>query len=427
VPVSPENARRVAVFLALVFFGGRAVINSPALQKERLTRRETQEDIAEFFARVEKVHPNHLAYLSADEYAVLKATTTARAEAGMDELGRISVRDLATILYRSAAALGDGHTRLHWRPQRKWNDPERRYPPFTLDYRRGEFVIDRAENPGLTGCALLEMNGKPFKTFIAPATDLISGETPQFRANGFCLDQYLWWDLTGLLAGAQEIQIKVKNPAGKLIVSKVRTATGSEFRRLPQPNKDAWRVIYKKKSVAWVSFSQMTYSRAQRKAWDGLFKELKGSGIKALVIDVSRNGGGNSQIGDYVLSGLTKFEGKTYLIIGPGTFSSAILFTSAFRHLKAGEIIGEESGGTADHYGWPETYKLSNSGIEYAVSTRHYTSPDPLPGDGTRGIMPDVPVTESALRPYGGNLRNFVLALIEKERGSPAAVNASGR
>jgi hypothetical protein len=73
--ISPGTARRlaaardllaVAVFLALAVFGCRAMADSPALQKERLTRKEAREDIAEFFERVEKVHPNHLAYLTAE-------------------------------------------------------------------------------------------------------------------------------------------------------------------------------------------------------------------------------------------------------------------------------------------------------------------------------------------------------------------------
>ena len=64
--ISPETARRLAaardisavlLFCALVFFGGRAFINAPYLQKERLTQREAFADIEQFFKALEKRAP----------------------------------------------------------------------------------------------------------------------------------------------------------------------------------------------------------------------------------------------------------------------------------------------------------------------------------------------------------------------------------
>lgn len=152
--------------------------------------------------------------------------------------------------------------------------------------------MDRADYPALPGSALLEMNGRPFKEFIAPITDRISGETPQFRASVFCGNQAFWWDFSGLLASSPEIDMKVRDRTGKVLSKKLSAVTAWDFRRFPPPDSDPWRVLYDKKGVSWINFRPMTYSRAERKAWDALFRELKQAGTTALVIDISRNGGG---------------------------------------------------------------------------------------------------------------------------------------
>ena len=49
-------------------------------------------------------------------------------------------------------------------------------------------------------------------------------------------------------------------------------------------------------------------------------------------------------------------------------FSSAVMFADAFRDYNVGTIVGYETGGTPSHYGYPRSFTLKNSGIDFGVS-----------------------------------------------------------
>jgi len=407
----------VLVFAVLVVWGGRALLDAPFLQKERLSGREAAEDISGFFDRVEKERP---AAPAPGQYAALKAAALLQAEAKLDEFKRITVRDLAYILYRSAAAFGDADTRLLWRLPRKWKDPELKFPPFGAAYSRGRFTIDCASDPSLAGSELIELNGVPFEEFISPVLERVSGETPQLRAGLFCRDQFFWWNFSGLLSGAPSLTVKLKRPDGRLYSRKMGTVTAGEFRRFSDRPGKLKKNIYGHTKIGWLSVSGLPYSRAERKVWDRFFRDLRGQGTEDLVLDLRQAGSGDPRTADYILTYLpaalpekreAAFSGRLKVLIGPGSGSAAAYFAARLRELKAGELLGEETGGTPDHLGAPEEFELPNSGIKFSVSTRLYS------GHGAGPVEPDLPVTGELLRPYKGDVTPFVLDLIGRQRG----------
>jgi len=100
-------------------------------------------------------------------------------------------------------------------------------------------------------------------------------------------------------------------------------------------------------------------------------------------------------------------------------FSSAVMFADAFRDYNAGTIIGYETGGTPSHYGYPRTFRLKNSGIDFGVSRTHFNAPKPTPGDDQHGVLPDVAVNRELLVPYmreADPVLAFTLAHIRQNR-----------
>jgi len=180
-----------------------------------------------------------------------------------------------------------------------------------------------------------------------------------------------------------------------------------------------------------------------------MFPDLKAKRIQNLIIDIRHNGGGNSLLGDELLSyfinkpfyqfnkvalryseiskqdflrstentdeqkleymnkknGSTEikdlskklvspknneeqYSGKVYLLTSPYTFSCATDFTNAFKYYKVGKIIGEQTGGILISPGDVVTTCLPNSKLELSITTSKYYNVG-AEEDDNRGVIPD--------------------------------------
>lgn len=374
----------VLLFCAFAAAGWHAVVNSPFLQKERVTREEALSDISEFFRRIEKTHPAPA--VTPARYAALRVYASSAAAAGLDEFGRLPARDLARILYRCAAGLGDSGTRVLWRPPRKWKDPEPRFPPFSLTCSGGRFLIQNAALSRLNGGELLAVGGLPLDKFLQPALELVSAETPAHRAYLLCRDQEAWWDISGLFAGAKTLRVKARDKAGKAWTGEVSPLTAGEFRRLTLADAREAAAFYPQKKEAVVRPETMEYSWRARKSYRAVFSRLKAQGTERLVLDLRDCPGGDRRTAEYIFSFLQAggrgeaFSGRTVLLTGPGSGPAAAWLAARFRELGTGELAGEEPGAAAAHFGAPRTFRLGASGIRFSVSSRHFAAPGGAPG-----------------------------------------------
>jgi hypothetical protein len=438
---------------------------------KNLTLKEAAQDTDELFASFERVHPDVSANIGKAEYEKLKQWTSgevAKKAAG----GKISVKDFAYILYYSAAALRDGHTRIGWQYRPDGQKGEKLFPPFMVDARNGKYLIDSLAH-GLAGQELLSINGTDFKAFIKPISDRIPAETDVYKGRGFTHGQAFWWDFSRLLEGTGELRLGLRDGDGKKSEKTVAPITLNEFKSLGHmtPSDDrgpnASLRLYGKERTAWLTYRNFIASKEQEAALDKIFREIKASGYKDLVIDIGGNGGGSTNIGEFIFSYLTDkeftqvsrmvvrlspeslrmhpyyekyrdrlgqnldlpatpekadkkpeafFTGKVRLLIGNDTFSSATKFAVTFRDYEIGEMLGHETGGVPSCFGEALTMRLKNSGIRYSVSDKQFFCPKPRPGDDRHGVLPDVELTDALLRPYRGDARRFVLDRIVRAR-----------
>ncbi|MDD2804336.1 MAG: hypothetical protein PHV33_02180 [Elusimicrobiales bacterium] len=400
----------VAAFCAAVFYGGRAFINSPYLQKERVTQREAAADIETFFRLAAETRPAPAAGETGPDLRALKAAAHAEAEARLDEFKRVTVRDLAFILYRAAAAFGESETRLLWQPRRKYRDPELKFPPFTAEYREGKFFIRRAADPALTGAELLQINGVASKDYIRPALERISGETPALRAWLFCRDQAFWWEFAALVAADKPLEIKARTGPGKTLARRAAPVTAGEFRRLSDRHAPQHKMIYSQSKLAWLQVYDLEASRNARRFNEFFFGEARTKGAQVLVLDLREAAVGERKEADRLAALITGFRSgtpaaKAFLLIGPGTGPAAAYLAARFRELGAGEILGGETGGTPAYFGDPETFTLPASGLKFSVASRRYPYPVSRPG----GVPPDTVLTAELLRPFKGDLKAYIM------------------
>jgi len=148
---------------------------------------------------------------------------------------------------------------------------------------------------------------------------------------------------------------------------------------------------------------------------DEVFSLIDHNQVARLVLDVRYNGGGN----EGVLAPLIKeikarpaldAPGKLFVIIGRGTFSSALQNAITLRRETKAILVGEPTGGKPNHYGEVRHFRLPNVGLLVQYSTRYwhnYPKGDPLtlePDISAAVTMNDLlagrdPALEAALRP----------------------------
>ena len=180
-------------------------------------------------------------------------------------------------------------------------------------------------------------------------------------------------------------------------------------------------------SIGYISISSMTNGVVE--AFDSLYPSVKN--LPYLIIDIRRNGGGNSLNGEKLCEYLLKqekthclydntlkpradaYRGKVFLLIDTRTFSAAESF--AIDLWESGEVtlVGCPTGGDTGNR--PETFK-SPSGLSFRVATSEpRLSPSGFPLEG-RGVPPHHEVAQTVHDFMAGidTQLEFALSLIQK-------------
>lgn len=150
---------------------------------------------------------------------------------------------------------------------------------------------------------------------------------------------------------------------------------------------------------------------------DNFFNALKESNIGNLILDLRGNLGGDPYCSSYIFTHLIDkslpyfckdtfgyyelrmplspasncFNGKLYILIDGGCFSSTGHLCSLLKYYNRGVFIGDETGGSFTCTDGSRSVSLKNTGINIHCSTDEYTTAvsGMTPG---RGIMPDYPI-----------------------------------
>jgi hypothetical protein len=134
--------------------------------------------------------------------------------------------------------------------------------------------------------------------------------------------------------------------------------------------------------------------------------------VERVIVDLRFNGGGNSSIMRPLTDGLKSrrsLRSKVVALIGPGTFSSAVLNGRELQTALHARLLGEPAGEKLNSYGEVRSFQLPNSHLRVQYSTKFFR----LAANGDESVFqPDVtvgrtladalasrdPVLEAALR-----------------------------
>ena len=108
-----------------------------------------------------------------------------------------------------------------------------------------------------------------------------------------------------------------------------------------------------------------------------LMAELDERPPRALIVDLRLNGGGNSLLIaaflEYLKSNETLNQSeRLFVVLGPKTFSSAVLNAIEFKQKTRATLVGQPTGGRPNHFGEVKFLQLENTGLRVSYSTKYF-------------------------------------------------------
>jgi hypothetical protein len=204
---------------------------------------------------------------------------------------------------------------------------------------------------------------------------------------------------------------------------------------------------------------------------DSIYNRAAADGVENLIIDVSRNSGGNSAVGDLLIAGFydqpyrtyqcnwkrsdeylatmkgwgmrddryerlkpgailhfdsdtirpragkRRFKGKVYVLIGAGTFSSAMMFATIIKDNKIAPLIGQTPDGHPSHFGEMYYTTVPHTRLGLRLGVKEWIRPAGKTGENE--LTPDIPL---ALPAYA---ETSAAALNNRVQAVMAAVHAN--
>lgn len=314
-------------------------------------------------------------------------------------------------MMRIVASIGDGHTRTY--PGSKPVN----FSSLPLEMRwleDGLIVIAAGpEYAQAVGTKVVQIGGHPVEEVYEAVKPLIPADNDM----QYMSESPMLMSMPAILYGLDLIQQKdsvtfgFESPDGTSFTLELESASGE-----PEPfvsiyekagvqvplyeqdrNSFYWYRYLPESNVIYIQYNNCREDKDQpiRSFVDEVFKLIDRNPETRLVLDVRFNGGGNEAV-------LTPFietvkahpsvntSGKLFVIIGRGTYSSALQNAITLSLETDALLVGEPTGGKPNHYGEVRNFNLPNVGLRIQYSTRYwlnYPDSDPLT------LEPDITAT----------------------------------
>ena len=132
---------------------------------------------------------------------------------------------------------------------------------------------------------------------------------------------------------------------------------------------------------------------------------------KTLLLDLRFNGGGNSTLLQPLIREIASIQQRqplsVYVLIGGGTFSSALMNAVQCKQRIHCTLVGTPTGGSINHYGEVKTQLLDMSGNTLHYSTKHFVMDKKTKGS----LQPDI-LVEQTLGDYLNGMDSVVATLL---------------
>lgn len=344
-----------------------------------------REDVRYYASELPKRHKNLFFQLSKDEFE----REVRKLEA---EITKLSDGEITLELMRITARIGDGHTSV------SLPAAEATYFPFRLEqFKEGWFVTQAPdEYQNTLGGRLIKIGNVKIEKAEQLLRDLIAADNDidrQSRLRIFFVSAEVL-KAKGILPNTEENDFTFQMPDGKQLsiaarplsleqFLKVQLRTLSDIGKTPITARNAktnYRFEYLPDSktlyLAYNKCAEMPnepFSDFVRK----VFAVADEQPTEKLVIDLRRNGGGNSAVIESLYAEMEKRpqlikKGKLFVLVSGNTFSSAFMNALEMRDRYGALWVGTPPGQRPNAYGEVKQFALPHSKINVQYSTKFW-------------------------------------------------------
>jgi dienelactone hydrolase len=355
-------------------------------------------------------HPNLFHDLSSTRFDAAVADLAAHADSLDDD-------QLLVGLMRLGAMPGarDGHTGIF-----PLNAANRRllhaYPIRMYTFADGTYVVGQAGGSDLLRARVVAVNGRPLEDVIAAVSPLVphdNDSTLMLRVTTYVNTPEVLHGL-GLVPDLGPVTFTFERGGNRFATSLTPLAVPEygrgigdlEHPLLPQGitaavpayvarrNRQIWTTTLAAKRVFYIGYNETlvsTWAVARRTS-----KAAKAKRLRAVIVDLRLNGGGDNHTYAYLLDALRRVSKteRIVVLISRLTFSAAENFAVDLERVAHPIFVGEPSGGSPNLYGDTVNTLLPTSGLQLRVARIYWqksTADDPR-----IAIDPQVPVSLSS-------------------------------
>ncbi|GGG93224.1 S41 family peptidase [Pedobacter zeae] len=288
-------------------------------------------------------------------------------------------------LFRLTKSIGDEHTFI------EVNFTKVLPVQFEL-FKEGLFVvgIDPA-NTSVLNSKLESINGHPVNDILARFREIIQDENPMYFNDRLLqhLNNPVLLNGLALISNDSTATFTLSNAAGQVQNIKLKAVAGKDATKLNLAQSGNNLLSHQKNSNYWFDYQADTkilyfnYSDCSEHASypfakfaEELFTVIDKQKPNKIILDLRSNGGGNSAILnpfiEKIAASYLNKKGKFYVLIGPHTFSSAVMNAVRIKRNTNAILVGQPSSGNINGYGEVRGFALPKSKIIVAYSTRYW-------------------------------------------------------
>jgi tetratricopeptide (TPR) repeat protein len=371
-----------SLMLAIVCSLGLVSPSAVAQQKmDQAAVDQWREDLRLLADHLPKRHPNLFAALPREQFE--------QAVKRLDErIPALSPQQIFVEMLRIVAQVKDGHTRITKRDARGF--AFRRYPLRLFLYRDGLFVQEAApEYARAVGGRVVKIGNAPTEQAMRAVREICSAD------NEMQVKTWIprWLVIPeaihglGLIEDMEQVRFVIEQRGEQIAVDlKPVSVFAPEEKWINARDKASPPPLWLKdlQNLYWFEYlpdSKTVYVQynavAQKKDetiadfCKRLFAFVEANPVDRFVLDIRRNGGGNSQLNRPFIHGLIRSDkvnqpGKLFVIIGRSTFSAAVFFIGDLEQHTQAIFVGEPTGGKPNHFGMgglsgPTSFMLPHS------------------------------------------------------------------
>lgn len=345
-------------------------------------------------------------------------------------------------------ALNDGHVGLGFPDS--LNDAARAFPLFFALSATNEMLVvgDNTKTVAI-GSRLVSINDVPAETFRDVALATGGGQTETLRRTKVTMSGS--WPAIALFGAGPTYRVVWMDANGVKHQSDVLADPPVQAQAASAPQPYTYRAL-RNGSIGYIDYRSCRDLEAFKKFLVDTFQTIKLNPIRELVIDIRRNGGGDSALNDVLWTYVTtksfkqsgpwfekssvwlkgqygpekykaiygeqawdapdgkilhygdnpnddlihpgpqplRYNGPVYLLISARTFSSAMSCALAAKDYGLATIVGQETGEPVNSTGEVYAYTAPGTGLRAYLTTKVYLAPKAHPND--QGVVPDIAV-----------------------------------